>query len=261
VRYANDMMRIIGQMMKLPIAAFVYGMDVFDKVIREFQRAANQSIDVTVSGIIQSLDDSLDPKDDAQVSEDIPGGESEFETKPTRSAGDGTSGHGAENLHLQKEEIRMPDTNLSDEMLKLVRYKVLFVKRDYETAFPEVEELVHENMSSATYTGWKIAEFIQGLHNGRTDIPKKWTDYPSKEYRRDGKLTGFPEGDKKYLRVYFEVLDRYVREEFKYEEDQIDVLKEIRDALKDKESGGTPSGGGKPTAGGAAGGGKGTAPR
>jgi hypothetical protein len=185
------MMRIIGQMMKLPIAAFVYGMEVLDKVMREFQKATDQSIDVTVSGMSQSLDDALDPKR-AQVSENKTEGESEFKTQPTRSAGDWTSGHGAQNL--QKEERRMPDTNLSDEMLKLVRYKVLFVKRDYETAFPEVEELVHENMSSATYTGWKIAEFIQSLNNGKTDIPKKWTDYPAKEYRRDGKLTGFSGG-------------------------------------------------------------------
>jgi hypothetical protein len=31
--------------------------------------------------------------------------------------------------------------------------------------------------------------------------------------------------------VYFEVLDRYDREEFKYHERQIEVLEEIRDRL------------------------------
>jgi hypothetical protein len=139
----------------------------------------------------------------------------------------------------------MPDTNLSDDMLKLVRYKVLFVKRDYEHAFPEVEELVHDNMDSTSYTAWKIAEFIQKLAAGETKVPNKWTDgYPSDKdeggnfkYRRNGMLTGFPEDDKKYLRVYYEVLDRYVRESFKYEEDQIDVLKEIREAIRDIKRG------------------------
>lgn len=134
----------------------------------------------------------------------------------------------------------MPDTNLSDDMLKLVRYKVLFVKRDYEHAFPEVEELVHDNLDSKSYTAWKIAEFIQRLGDRKTDIPVKWSDgYPSDKdsqgnykYRQDGKLLGFPEDDKKYLRVYYEVLDRYVRESFKYEEDQIDVLKDIREAIR-----------------------------
>lgn len=134
----------------------------------------------------------------------------------------------------------MPDTNLSDDMLKLVRYKVLFVKRDYEHAFPEVEELVHDNLDSTSYTAWKIAEFIQRLAAGETKIPGKWDNgYPSDTdghgnylYKKNGKLTGFPEDDKKYLRVYYEVLDRYVRESFKYEEDQIDVLKEIREAIR-----------------------------
>jgi hypothetical protein len=250
------MMRIIGQMMKLPITAFVYGMEMLDKVIREFQKTANESIDAVVSGITQSPGDGPDTRH-AQSPDYSSGRPSEFTVETTTSASDGTSGHGANTW--QEEEEKMPDTNLSDEMLKLVRYKVLFVKRDFETAFPEVEELVHENMSSSTYTGWKIAEFIQNLHHGKTDIPKKWTNYPGEEFRKDGKLTGFPEGDKKYLRVYFEVLDRYVREEFNYEEDQIDVLKEIRDALKDKDRSASQASAGGGTGGGAAGGGRGTA--
>jgi hypothetical protein len=168
----------------------------------------------------------------------------------------------------------MPDTNLSDDMLKLVRYKILFVKRDYEHAFPEVEELVSDNMTATAYTAWKIAEFVQNLGRGKTDIPGKWSDgYPNDKdkqgnylYKKDGKLTGLPEDDKKYLRVYYEVLDRYVRESFKYEEDQIDVLKEIRDALREGKpdtgasaTSGSGAGGTAVSGGGTAGGGRGTA--
>ena len=67
----------------------------------------------------------------------------------------------------------MPDKDLRDDMLKLVRYKILFVKRDYEHAFPEKEELVSENTDSAGYTAWKIAEFIQKTRRN-TEIPGKW---------------------------------------------------------------------------------------
>lgn len=169
----------------------------------------------------------------------------------------------------------MPDTNLSDDMLKLVRYKILFVKRDYEHAFPEVEELVPDNTTATAYTGWKIAEFVQSLGNGKTEIPGKWSDgYPTDKdekgnfkYKKNGKLIGLPEDDKKYLRVFFEVLDRYVREKFKYEEEQIDVLKEIRDKIENiKACSDAPSasvGGGTAVSssggGGTAGGGRGTA--
>ena len=34
--------------------------------------------------------------------------------------------------------------------------------------------------------------------------------------------------------MYFEVLERYKREKFRYEEEQIDVLREIRDELGKK---------------------------
>lgn len=253
------MMRILGQMMKLPIAAFVYGMEMLGKVIGDVQRAANQSIDDAVSGITQSLGDVPDLSGLTQAPDQNSGSQSESTIRTTESAREGLI-NDAETQ--QKEESKMPDTNLSDEMLKLVRYKILFVKRDYEHAFPEVEELVHDNMSSSAYSGWKIAEFIQRLGNEKTEIPDKWakTNYPAADFKKNGKLTGFPESDKKYLRVYFEVLDRYVREEFKYEEDQIDVLKEIRDALKEKDRAGSSAAGGAVAGtGGPAGGGRGTA--
>ena len=130
----------------------------------------------------------------------------------------------------------MPDTNLSDDMLKLVRFKILFVKRDYEVAFPEQEELVSDNMTETAYTAWKIAEFIQ--HLKRTESPEKWKDknYPRKfsedeRKRRNVYIDDLPESDKKYLRVYFQVLDRYVREKLKYEERHLEVLEQIRDKM------------------------------
>jgi hypothetical protein len=131
------------------------------------------------------------------------------------------------------EERKEMDKDLRDDMLKLVRYKVLFVKREYEHAFPEQEDLVSDNMDGSAFTAWKIAEFIQQLGRGETAVPHKWNEkgYPSATYRRDGALLGLDEEDKKYLRVYFEVLERYPREKFKYEEQQVRVLEQIRDKL------------------------------
>lgn len=134
------------------------------------------------------------------------------------------------------------DRDLRDDMLKLVRYKVLFVKREYEHAFPEREDLVSENMDGAAFTAWKVAEFIQELRLGETRVPEKWRKYGGGRYveERDGSgggkwlaLMDLPHEDKKYLRVYYEVMDRYPREKFKYEEQQIRVLEEIRDELRD----------------------------
>lgn len=122
----------------------------------------------------------------------------------------------------------MPDRDLSGDDLKLVRYKVLFIKRDYEHAFPEDEALVSDNMDGGSFTAWKIAEFIQHLERVGIAKPESWKDYPEgDQYFKDGKLVRLPDADKKYLRLYFEVLDRYPREEAEYDRKQVDVLKKI----------------------------------
>ena len=150
------------------------------------------------------------------------------------------------------------DRDLRDDMLKLVRYKVLFIKREYEHAFPEQEDLVSENMDGAAFTAWKVAEFIQQLQRGEVQVSAKWRKYGGGRYveERDGHfvLRELPHEDKKYLRVYYEVLDRYPREKFKYEEQQIRVLEEIRDGLKNRgdNNGQPPSDSGAATATGAA---------
>ena len=189
----------------------------------------------------------------------------------------------------------MRDANLNDDMLKLVRYKILFVKRDYEVAFPEEEDLVSDNMTGADFAAWKVAEFIQRLGHRPPEVryprrwhkkscydhyslPKNWDEAESlrakarkavEEYeaaQRQAKeakdknspdaqtrqhqaeeaarhandaarraepywLTGFPEDDKKYLRVYYEVLERYPREKLKYEERQLEILERIADRI------------------------------
>lgn len=159
----------------------------------------------------------------------------------------------------------MPDTNLNDDMLKLVRYKILFVKREYEAAFPEQEELVYDNMTDTAFVAWKVAEFVQQLSD--TSMPMKWKskNYPANQTEKprdpsitrkwqeekdrggDRRVYWLPEADKKYLRVYYEVLSRYAREKFKHDEREVEVLEQIRDVIQDACDKGVVvgSGGGK----------------
>ena len=65
-------------------------------------------------------------------------------------------------------------------MLKLVRYKILFVKRGYEHAFEEQEELVSDNMDASAYTAWKVAEFIQKMRRGEVDALGQLKNYDAK---------------------------------------------------------------------------------
>jgi hypothetical protein len=138
------------------------------------------------------------------------------------------------------------DKDLRDDMLKLVKYRVLFVKREYETAFFEHEDVIEDNLDGGALTAWKVAEFAQKLEDRGERIPHKWGDvYPPKKHRGsydsatkkfvqndDGReFNGLPEEDKKYLRLSYDVLERYPRERFKYEEQQIKILEEMRDKM------------------------------
>lgn len=131
----------------------------------------------------------------------------------------------------------MSERDLGGDDLKLVRYKVLFVKRNYEAAFPEQEALVYDKTDATGFTAWKTAEFIQQLARRETHVPHAWRrtgyEYPPDrpEYRAGDILLGLPDEDKKYLRVYYEVLERYPREPLEYEDQQLRILREIRDKI------------------------------
>jgi hypothetical protein len=247
-RPSASMMHLLGQMLMLPFTVFVYGMEMFVRTIKGIQHATDQGMDLMAGGNASSH--LLIDKDcrTHQIEERVihsslqQVGWGDFEVATTTS----TSNASVEDTGAnQKETVQMTDRNLSDDQLKLVRFKILFVKRDYEAAFREQEALVPDNMTGEAFTAWKVAEFIQELGTGRTQVPSEWSrdeqgrpKYPKEPGHLQQRnnvwyLVSFPEKDKKYLRVYYEVLDRYVREE---EDDEVVVLKEIRDAIHERNA-------------------------
>jgi hypothetical protein len=238
---APNVARVFGQLLMLPVAAFVYGVEMLIKTMQGIQQVSNQGIEVMAGP--QSRPDRLP---EARADPIAPANETSTDSDNTA----GPTSDRTETIDEEENPLTMNDNcsagqekDLHDDMLKLVRYKILFVRREFEVAFPEQEDLVSDNMDGSAFTAWKIAEFIQNLvikdsgpaPAGHTRVPQKWIDKKyAEEYWRDGYLTGIPHEDKKYLRVYYEVLERYPREKFKYEEQQIRVLEEIRDKIPTK---------------------------
>lgn len=222
-RYSSrTVMSLLGSMVMIPVRAFVYGLDIFVRTMHGMQNATDRGLGV-IAG--ESVNHS-----DAEPPQPVGG------PQPVAVAGPALAHSKIVQETIGKETVKMSDTNLNDDMLKLVRYKILFIKRDYEYAFPEQEELVYDNMTDSAFTAWKIAEFIQALD--RTEVPEKWLKkvppYPADRRRVGDKefIHRLDETDKKFLRVYFEVLQRYAREKLKYEEDQLDALRGIREAIE-----------------------------
>jgi len=278
-RSQAGMMRLFGQMLLFPFTVFVFSIELFARTIRELQRNADEGMNLLagdagppfdgVSGVEGQFTDSVVSGAPA-VDVGAKGNWGELRSQTIAVTGDDTVRDVAK---VTDKETVMRDKDLSDDQLKLVRYKILFVKRDYETAFPEKEELVADNITGEGFAAWKVAEFIQQLGDKKTYIPSDWKKgdkpkYPEEakytEHTKDGwVLLGLAERDKKYLRVFFEVLERYVREED--EDTDVDVLREIRDEIRGLRGGGVSTstyagssgGGGGTGSGGGTGGGTG----
>ncbi|MBA3241159.1 MAG: hypothetical protein H0T60_08020, partial [Acidobacteria bacterium] len=204
----SEARRLFDRMLWLPATVFVSGVELFAQAMQEL---AGDEVDDLLSRVTHTLNSDL--------------------KNQARSGARGRTERGG--LSIEEGDIKMKEKDSKQETLKLVRYKVLFIKRDYEVAFPEREELVADDLSTTDFTAWKIAEFIQRL--GEEEVPRQWR---RKNYPRDFKgeqtptIRHLPEEDKKYLRLYYEVLDTYERSKFHHPQKQIAVLEEIRDALR-----------------------------
>lgn len=138
-------------------------------------------------------------------------------------------------------------SNTKCDGVKLVNYKISFVKEDLEAVLFDGQEIVDDgNDCGTSLEVWKTAEFVQVLAREPQRRPGKWIEnqYPPADsgHRVDkhnhpevhGKYyNGLPEEDKKYLRFYQEVLASYERESTNYAEAQAQALKSINQTLKE----------------------------
>jgi len=125
-------------------------------------------------------------------------------SQPTTEITDSNQPAAPRGTEKSKEESNNMDQTLNNDKVKLVRYKILSLKRDEEKVIvKDGEDVVTDNIEDSSYIAWKIAQHCN--ETGKSAVE-----------------------DGKYLRVYFEVLASYERQK---EEDQVKVLKQIRDNL------------------------------
>ncbi len=188
----------LAKLMRFPLTAFANGLDMFVKTFHEMQRVADDGIELFITDGEPEKAENLEnrtllPVDDSNAAIE----KSQNESSGSSPTGQNVFGKPIDNTD-DDSNTPVNDRDLRDDLLKLVRYKVLFVKRDYEHAFPEQEGLIAENLDSATFTLWKVAEFIQHLGKDLTEVPEKWLtrNYPPSKYREGSILKGLPNEDK-----------------------------------------------------------------
>lgn len=217
------MMKFFGQIMKLPMAALVSSMEILAKTMREIQKSFESNVDIVSSGLAQTLNDMSDGTGVARATS-------------TEKSG-GISGDGADmtQQNVDKEEKDMGDQDLGGDDLKVVRYRIIFTKRDYEAVLDEAdEEIVDYPTDGGSFGGLKVADFMGKVAAGRVDLPIEWRgkDYPATNTPRRG--WRIPRDDQRYISFIYEVIRRVERQDANYNKDEVKVLKQIRDAIHER---------------------------
>lgn len=228
------MNRVFAAMFQLPLDMFTGGMDAVLTSIKGFQDVFNQQTEEMVS---TSAKESIESSSNGFGKRNYPG----------EGCQESISAH-SNNPTLYSNQVKETKVKYRDEKecqgVKLITYKISFVKKDLEAVLlKDGEEIVDDASDCGTSLEvWKTAEFVQTLHENPGKRPKKWLakDYPDKKYRTDQNgdqrdngeyYTGIPEEDKKFLRFYQDVLATYERESTNYQEKQANALDGISSSL------------------------------
>lgn len=228
-------MRLLTQIMRIPVAVFVYGMDMLAKTMGGIQHIAEKEIDAILGITIQ-------PEESATSNRpQLP--------NPATSFNGGTAPRSATDPQpaTSKEESHMSDLDLRGDDAKLVRYFITFTRRDLEAYLGEETEVISYSTSAGDYQGAKKAEFLSDIGKSPAagdppnslERPKKWIkkNYPPDDFldpADKNRFIGLPADDvDEFLRVKVELLARYDRKPGEYDKDQADALEKLASTVKD----------------------------
>ncbi len=182
------MREFLGRMMRLPLTVSAYLFEMSSKTSRGLERIARESW-AGPHGLSEAARREAEPPPLLpQVSMSPP---------PAQSPA-------AQQFSVpktNKERSKMADTNLNDSMVKLVEYTVVSVERGNERVLtgPEMQLIVvTDDLTGNAFSNARVME-----------------------------LSASPKVDAKSVRVYYNVLDRWPKEDLKKDERQVGYLAEI----------------------------------
>jgi len=113
-------------------------------------------------------------------------------------------------------------TSLEDDTVKLVAYTIVSLQRGQERIMDggQGSVIVTDSMTGNAFIQWIIGKYMQE----EVDVPC----HPKPKQRRAELIK---REELQYLRVYYVVSNRWPREPLKFEQNQVKVLREIRDEM------------------------------
>jgi len=198
---ANGVLRLMGQMMRLPFTALIYSFEILVRTVRGMQRMTDQGFE-TLAG------DNSQKASDTNLNQ--------------------------QTTHEEEETVMWDDQDLSGDDLKYVSYSILFTKRDLEaTLEQQQQDLVNYPTNGGSYGGLKIAHFMKEVAERKVKRPAEWREsgnnYPpgaTGDY-----FTEIPKDDERYITFIYSVNRRIPREGKEYDRDQIRELRGIKEGI------------------------------
>jgi len=233
----------MAEILKLPIALFVSGMEVLARAIREYQEVANRSVDTTLETLGSGPLRPVDTGANASASEVMLSDGGEIST--------------GNNINPQEKEngAMINEQALGSEDLKTVRYRIIFTKRNHETTLKEAETTVNYATDPMSLSGRYISDFftLAGLGKERDALKRLYAagyheaedptvdphEKISKKKAEDEQT--YPkvawtikDEDKKYVAFRADLLDQLPRQKAEYDRQKVDELQKIRQILDDR---------------------------
>jgi hypothetical protein len=142
-------------------------------------------------------------------------------------------------------------TQFYDTQVSTVYFQILFTKRNLEAILHKGTVLVTSAMADNGFASWQISLFVQQLNTKSDPLSKKdgipkpaeWTDDQAIElavdvYPSDAppveRVIGLEPENLKYLKFDYQVISTFDRKPPRYDAEQVDVLRDIADAIRTK---------------------------
>jgi hypothetical protein len=244
------MLRLMAEMMKVPIALLVSGMEVLARAMQEFQQIANRTVDTTTETI------GSGPARPVDTGTDLP------PSDVMKSDGGMPSTTNTNNPQEKENVAMLNEQALSSDDLKTVRYRIIFTKRNHETTLKEAEATVNYSTDQGSLGGRYISDFwttaglageqvaLKRLYDARyhsalhTLGPRKGKEVTSAEVNMSVSPPPgvapvhvgwtLPDEDKKYVTFKADLLDQIPRQKGEYDREKVDELQRIRKILDDR---------------------------
>src|SRR5712671_1038422 len=129
--------------------------------------------------------------------------------------------------------------NLDDDLVKLVVYSIISVRRDCERFLEKAtgQIVVTDSMRGEDFMNWMIAKYLQSIEKDQSaskDVKTDKDQSAPKDVKpeSDCKDAKYTCEDRKYLRIHYAVVRRWPREPMRFEERQVEEIRKISRYLK-----------------------------